>query len=256
METVDRPKHNRGGRILSGLIVIGIGLVLLFKQMHLYIFPSWFFTWPMLLIVWGFFIGVRHGFRGWGGWLILMLVGGVFLVEDYFPQYSLSDYMWPVAIIIVGLFLTLRPRRRINWERMHYRHHQRHWRKWQAYENMFKADSGSDEDFIDSTTVFGEVDKVVVSKNFKGGDIVNIFGGCNINLAQADFTGTVSIDIVQIFGGAKIIVPTDWKIVVKATSVFGGVEDKRPASMIKENADKTLIIEGTSIFAGISIQCY
>jgi hypothetical protein len=40
------------------------------------------------------------------------------------------------------------------------------------------------------------------------------------------------------------------------TSIFGGIEDKRPATMIKENPEKTLVIDGTSIFGGISIQCY
>jgi predicted membrane protein len=131
----------------------------------------------------------------------------------------------------------------------------------QAFQDKFGNASSfgshtSGDDYLDETSVFGGVNKVVVSKNFKGGDIVNIFGGCDINLTQADFTGTITIDFVQIFGGAKIIVPTDWRVVVKTTSIFGGVEDKRPPALIKENPEKTLIIDGTSMFAGISIQCY
>lgn len=255
METVNVPKRNRGGRALGGLIVVAVGVILLLKQMQLYIFPPWLFTWPMLMIVWGLFVGARHGFRGWGGWLIISLLGMVFLVQDYFPQYSISDYIWPIGIIVVGLFLIIRPKRHFNWEEMHYKHRQRHWRKWERWQD-FSNTPASGDDFIDSTAIFGGVNKVIVSKNFKGGDIVNIFGGCDLNLTQADFTGTITIDFVQIFGGAKITVPTDWKIVVNTTSVFGGVEDKRPPSLIKENPDKTLIIDGTSIFAGISIQCY
>ena len=256
--TANKPRRNRGGRALGGLIVVGVGVVLLLKQMNTVIFPYWLFTWPFFLIVLGFYLGVRRQFRGWGGWVILMLVGGAFLVRDYFPQYEISDYIWPIGIIIVGLFLMLRPKRSIDWEKMHDKHRERHWKKWENWEKWenYGSSASNGDDFIDSTSIFGGAHKVVVSKNFKGGDIVNIFGGCEINLTQADFTGKVTLDIVQIFGGANIIVPTDWKVVISSSSIFGQVDDKRPTSLIKENPDKTLVIEGTSIFAGISIQCY
>jgi predicted membrane protein len=269
METEKIKKYNRGGRALGGLIVVAVGVILLLKQMSIVIFPSWLFTWPMFLIVLGFYIGVRHGFRGWGGWLICIFIGSIFLVKDYFPEYHIADYIWPIAFIVAGAYMIFRPRRCHDWESMHYRHRQRYWKskKYGDFSEQNNPAPGetrlndtvgqaSDDDYIDSTSVFGGVNKVVVSKNFKGGDIVNIFGGCEINLTQADFTGTVTLDIVQIFGGAKITVPTDWKIIIKTTSVFGGVEDKRPPALIKENPAKTLVIDGTSIFAGVSIQCY
>ncbi len=253
-EKIKKSNH-RGGRALGGLIVVAVGVILLLKQMSIVIFPHWLFTWPVLLMVWGLFIGARHGFRGWGGWLIMTLVGAVFLIRDYFPQYEVADYIWPLAIIVVGIYLMVRPRRHWDWEDMHEKHRHKYWKKWEKWQDAVNMPPSGD-DFIDSTSVFGGVHKVIVSKNFKGGDIVNIFGGCDLNLTQADFTGTVTIELVQIFGGAKIIVPTDWKIIVNTSSIFGGVEDKRPPSLIKENPEKTLIIDGTSIFAGISIQCY
>lgn len=266
-ETINQPRRNRGGRALGGLIVITVGVILLLKQMNTVIFPHWLFTWPFFLIVLGFYVGARHQFRGWGGWIIMMLVGGVFLVRDYFPQYEIADYIWPIGIIVVGVYLIFRPRRYYDLHDMHYKHHLRYHKKWEKWKDWDKEKGWekwkdavnvppSGDDFIDSVSIFGGISKTILSKNFKGGDIVNIFGGCDINLTQADFTGTVTIDFVQIFGGAKIIVPTDWKIIIRTTSVFGGVEDKRPPSLIKENPDKVLIIDGTSIFAGISVQCY
>jgi predicted membrane protein len=259
METpTEKKNRNLGGRALGGLIVIAVGCALLFRRMHLFIFPYWLFTWPMLLIVIGLFIGIRHGFRSWGGWLILMLIGGVFLIKDYFPEYEVSDYIWPIGIIVFGVYLIFRPRRYFDWQEVHSGHHERHWKNWEhKWQYQYQGNrAASGDDYIESTSIFGGVHKVIVSKNFKGGEVVNIFGGCEINLTQADFIGTVILDFVQIFGGAKIIVPTDWKIVIKSASVFGGVEDKRSPSLIKENPDKTLIIDGTSIFAGVSIQCY
>jgi len=252
-------KYNRGGRALGGLVLVALGVLWLIHRMHLVFFPTWLFTWPMILIVIGIYIGARKGFSG-GGWQVLLLIGGVFILPDiywYYTGSSISGYTWPLAIIAIGIYMILRPRRNFNSARFQakWKHHG------QAYQDKFGDTSsfGSQtrgDDYLDETAIFGGVNRVVVSKNFKGGDVVNIFGGCDINLTQADFTGTVTIDFVQIFGGAKIIVPTDWRVIIKTTSVFGGVEDKRPPTMIKENPEKTLVIDGTSIFAGISVQCY
>jgi predicted membrane protein len=268
METINVPKHNRGGRALGGLILVAIGIMWLLHRMNLFLLPTWLFTTPMFFIALGLYLGARKGFSG-GGWFIFVLAGAIFLIPHIYWFYtgvSISEYTWPLLIIVIGLYMILRPRH-------DFRNSTRFQAKWKSYGDKWK-DEGKDwkqyngpvsgqpvgetssEDYIDATSVFGGVHKVVVSKNFKGGDIVNIFGGCDINLTQADFTGTVTIDFVQIFGGAKIIVPTDWKVIVKTTSIFGGVEDKRPPALIKENPDKTLIIDGTSMFAGISIQCY
>jgi predicted membrane protein len=250
--------YNRGGRAFGGLVIVALGVLWLIHRMHLVFFPTWLFTWPMFLVALGLFIGARKGFYG-GGWLTLIIIGGVFLIPRvywYYTGLSISGYTWPIVIIAIGLYMILRPKRDFR-NSMRFKgkwgHH--NWADNTSYSGLAAGQTTGD-DYLDETSIFGGVNKVVVSKNFKGGDIVNIFGGCDINLTQADFKGTVTIDFVQIFGGAKIIVPTDWKVVVKTTSIFGGVEDKRPPSLIKENPDKTLVIDGTSIFAGISIQCY
>jgi len=261
-------KYNRGGRALGGLVLVALGALWLIHRMHLVLFPTWLFTWPMILIAIGTFVGARKGFSG-GGWQVLLLIGGIFLLPHiywYYTGSSISEYTWPLVVIAFGLYMILRPKRNFHNSarfQAHWKNHGDKWKnygkEWSQYNNPVSAQplGGTNaEDYLDETSIFGGINRVVVSKNFKGGDIVNIFGGCDVNLTQADFNGTVTIDIVQIFGGAKIIVPTDWKVIIKTTSVFGGVEDKRPPSLVKENPDKTLVIEGTSIFAGVSIQCY
>jgi len=271
METEKINKYNNGGRALGGLVVIAAGVILLIKQLNLVFFPTWLFTWPVFLIALGLFIAFRSGFRGRQG-LALILIGGVFLfpkVYWYYTGLSISAYSWPLLLIVVGLWMMFH-RRQHRWDSYshyykHKWHHHGHGFKNKPFENIpfenapFSGQTTgetSSEDFVDETSVFGGIHKVVVSKNFKGGEIVNIFGGCDLNLTQADFTGEATLDVTQIFGGTKIVVPTDWKIVTKMTSVFGGIEDKRPPALVKENPAKTLIIDGTSIFAGISLQCY
>ncbi|HWY98646.1 MAG TPA: DUF5668 domain-containing protein [Bacteroidia bacterium] len=255
--TEDMHKHSRSGRFLGGVIILGIGVVLLLKQLNAVIFPEWLFTWPMIVIAVGFYIGARHNFR-LGGWPIVMLVGGIFLTEEFYPSLNISDYVWPIIIIGAGLLMILRPKRH-HWyagDKAYWKNQKWQWKYHAKYGQPPVAGTYSQDDFIDSVSIFGGVHKVIVSKDFKGGDVVNIFGGAEINLSQADIKGTVVLELVQIFGGTKIIVPADWEIQSKMVSVFGGVEDKRNPIAAKHNPDKVLVIDGTSIFAGIEILSY
>jgi hypothetical protein len=113
----------------------------------------------------------------------------------------------------------------------------------------------SSEDYIDSTAFFGGVHKKIVSKNFKGGDVVTIMGGTEIDLSQADFTGMVKLDVVQIMGATKIIVPAHWEVRTDVTAIFAGFEDKRQQPTVN-NPDKILLIDGTSLFGGIELKNY
>jgi predicted membrane protein len=114
----------------------------------------------------------------------------------------------------------------------------------------------ADHDFMNSTSIFGRVKKNIVSKNFRGGDIVNFMGGAEINLSQADFQGRVVLEVTQIFGGTRIIVPGHWQIHHEMTAIFGGVEDKRQMQPDSIKSDKVLVIKGISFFGGIDIKNY
>jgi hypothetical protein len=72
---------------------------------------------------------------------------------------------------------------------------------------------------------------------------------------QADFTGPIHIEVVQVFGGAKLIVPPHWQIHSEMAAVFGGIEDKR-TPQVNYDADKVVILHGTTFFGGIEIISY
>lgn len=112
------------------------------------------------------------------------------------------------------------------------------------------------DDILDATAVFGGVDKIVLSKNFKGGEIVNIFGGSAIDLTKADIQGHVMIEVTQVFGGTKLIVPPHWHVISDVSAIFAGVDDKRMRHTTTITNDKVLIVKGVSIFAGIEIRSY
>jgi predicted membrane protein len=260
----DPPIRRHSGRFWVPLVLLGVGSVLLLRQMGVEL-PFWIFTWQFLLIGIGIISGLAHGFRG-GGWLIMIFIGSFFLVDD-FTGFSFHQYMWPVAFIAVGLFMLLRPRRSRwpggeNWDKWGGGRFRERIRQKRGYPGFSSGnpDYGKDsktftsENFIDVTTVFGGIHKNIVSKDFKGGDITIFMGGAEINLSQADIQGVARLDITQVMGGTKLIVPSNWEVRSQLTSIFGNVEDKRQSA--STNSDKVLILDGSSVFGGIEIKNY
>ncbi len=234
---------NRSGRIMGGLFIIAIGLMFLAKKAGVD-FPHWIFSFESLLVALGLYLGFRHSFRGFG-WVIPVLIGAFLLLDDIYPYYDISAFTWPLVIIGFGLFIIFRSGRR-----------HRDWRKWDET-HLFTEDS--QEDFLDSTVVFGGVKKNIISKNFKGGETVTVFGGTEINLMQADITGPIVMDLTQILGGTKLIVPPHWRVQSKdLVAIFGGVDDKRPliSNPAADETNKVLILKGTCLLGGIDIRSY
>ena len=231
---------NRSGRVMSGMVLVGVGALLMARQFGAEI-PDWIFTWKMLLIVIGVFVGAKHSFRGFG-WMIPILIGTAFIVDDMLPEVSFHDYMWPLLIIAFGLFMIFRPRHRHrgDWDRSHY----------------WGQSSPSTDDEIDATSVFGGTRKNIITKDFKGGDITTFFGGTDLNFMQADIQGTVTIDVTQVFGGTKLIIPPHWSLKSDVVCLFGSIEDKRPIVKESPDATKILRLSGTCIFGGIDIKSY
>ena len=113
-----------------------------------------------------------------------------------------------------------------------------------------------EDDFVDSTTIFGGSKKIIISKNFRGGDIVNVFGGTELDLTQADMDGQAILELTTVFGGTTLIIPSNWDIKSEAVMIFGGVEDKRKMTTTPEIPRKTLVLQGTVIFGGIDIKSF
>ena len=211
-----RQTNSQEGRIWAGLFLLLVGAVLLLDQMG-FPLPDWLFSWHAFLIALGLFIGFRHNFRG-GLWLILILIGGALEVQDYYPYIELHRFLLPGILILCGLAFVLNPRGgpfsgRYQWKGHQWRSHQ--WKsEWKQDKYRWKYgvtvclhqphEGYSSEDYIvDATAFFGGVHKKIVSKDFKGGDITTIMGGTELDLTQADFTGIVKLDVVQIMGGYK-----------------------------------------------------
>jgi predicted membrane protein len=263
---IEYPNNPRNGKAVAGVALLAIGSILLIRQFDIFFIPHWLFTWPMWLIFWGLFIGARCNFQKPSAFM-LMALGVVFLLNENI--HGVGNIVWPCAIICFGLWMILRRHSHLDYKGKHYKD-KWDWHNHSGQPNEPVVDytsstvppnSGSTypptgDDYLDAVSIFGGVKKTILSKDFKGGDIVNIFGGAELDFTQADINGRVIIDITQIFGGTKIIVPSHWQVVSDIAAVFAGIDDKRMKMTAAPNSDKILVLKGVSIFAGVDIRSF
>jgi len=223
--------------------------------------PKWIFSWEVLLILFGILSGIKHRFRT-AGWIVMIAIGSIFLIDDQMPQLDLHEYIVPIIIIGVGALFILRPKP--NWE---FGRHRREWRnnrrfnRWNGPQDFGtqeqEEETSDDTDYLKVNSVFSGIKRTILSKNFKGGKVSCVFGGAEIDLTQADINGRVVLRIEQAFGGTKLIIPPHWNVQNEIDGAFHGVDDQRKYNTnITPDANKVLVLKGSCMFAGIDIRSY
>lgn len=252
-QEMERHTEPRSSRIWGGLILVAAGFLLLAYKMGAPI-PDWLFTWPVLLIGLGLLTGIKNKFHNPGSYM-LMLLGIIFLLDQSIPGIDLHNYIIPIVLIAIGLLFIFRPKssacRRSRWHGADPR-----FPFSKAYMPDSETDPGINPEYIDVHAVFGGIKKNIQSKNFKGGEIVSFMGGSEINFMQADIQHPITLEINNVFGGTKLIIPSNWDVKNEISAVFGGVEDKRNFNNSIPDSTKKILLTGTCVFGGIEITNY
>ena len=242
----DFRKRQQQSKILIGLLVIAFGTIFLLDRSGMDI-PNWIYSWKIILIAAGVVTLVKNGFKKFSGY-IMIAVGGIFLINEFQPHTIDSKLLIPVVVIGIGLTIL--------WKGLGFgRKHEKH----NDFETVMFDSSKEDasSDYFESRTIFGGTEKNIVSKNFRGAKITSVFGGTELNLTNADLKQPATIDATTAFGGLTIAVPSNWRVQSELTTIFGGVEDKRPMVNSSETEDhKVLILTGNCFFGGVEIHSY
>ena len=253
---IDQSNGMRNSRIWSGFIFVIAGILLLAYKMGAPV-PGWLFTWPVLLIAIGLLTGIKSRFHNPGS-SIMILIGGIFLLDQSIPGIDFHNYIVPIILISIGLLFILRPRPARCGRR------NRYWNRMDFNEEAFANNAGRGDahpaddnaEYINVHAVFGGIKKNIVSKNFKGGEIVSFMGGSEINFMQADIQHPVVVDVNNVFGGTKLIIPSNWDVKNEISAVFGGVEDKRSFNNSVPDSNKKILLKGACVFGGIEVTNY
>lgn len=230
--------HLTSNRPVIGLILVLIGLFLVLRNTGFFPYgmSRIVFSWPMLLVAIGLVITLGSSGSKSSG-VIVMAVGAFFLIPHIFRDAFDIDLFWPSIFIIIGVIFIFTKRH--GW-------------------NSVTTTGVIGDDYIDYVNVFSGGERQIVSENFKGGKISAVFGGMELDLTQAKLaTGSNVIEIACIFGGATLIVPDDWNILIQVTPVLGGFSDSRkllPGRVV--DPTKQLIIKGAVVFGGGEIKSY
>jgi len=246
----DYEKKHKRGKIVSGILVVIIGCLFLARELGVLI-PASLLTWKMLIVGIAIAIIIKNNFKTTKGFLLL-LVGLAFLISDFYPQLAIKAFIWPLLVIAFGLIIIFKPRKNHHprfgkrFRRRGYGNH----RQWidEEEEQIVSADK------IEINTVMSAVKKSMISKNFKGGYIQNELGSSEVNLLQADFEGTVVLEINVRMGGVELTIPANWEIQPELDLVMGNVEDNRPVQATDKN--KILILRGNVFMGNIEIKSF
>jgi predicted membrane protein len=237
LERMHRPGFSR---MALGILLLGFGALILVRSLGIMTpqMENIIFSWQMFLIALGILFISKSENRISG--TVLILVGGFFMLNEFADlPFNAKQLFWASLFILVGIMILFRG-------------------TWHPFHVGGPLTPGDDSlDYVDELNVFGGSEKRIITKNFKGGKITNIFGGSTLDFSEASLAeGKNVLDVVSIFGGFKLIIPHDWTIKLEVTSILGGIADKRTHVNESPNPDKMLIIRGSAIFGGGEIKNY
>ncbi|MBW8845109.1 MAG: hypothetical protein JF607_09075 [Burkholderiales bacterium] len=233
-----RLRRHPAHRLFFGLGVIGIGVLALLDNLHVFGQPLLRTFWPLALVLFGLarLIWPRHA----GSWLFgtaLIVVGGVLTAQNLgYTHFELRDW-WPVLVILAGLSILLRgafPRRRDD------------------LDPGFDTSTLEHGDHVNLDATFSGIRQQNDSRSFKGGRIDATFGGIELDLRQAAMDGPEAVlELSARFSGIELRVPREWLVVVNITPTLGAVNDQTVPPM---NPAHRLVLRGETVFGGIEIK--
>ncbi len=244
METnVQKPKRDSdtSNRFIIGILLVIAGFILILEKTTVLPAPidnfidDIIFSWQMLLIVIGVITLAGSGNKTPG--IVLIAVGGFFLIPDLFSDYFRSfNFFWPALFIVIGVVLLINSRRlgdRLNYS------------------------TGSKADMIDYVNVFSGAERQLITENFMGGKVTSVFGGGEVDLTRSSLApGNNIVEITCIFGGTTLIVPESWNVIIDVTPILGGFSDGRKiGSDVIRDTTRSLTVKGVVIFGGGELKC-
>jgi len=193
--------------------------------------------WPLLIILLGLWKLIIWGAQSLSSGLLLVVIGILCLLASLdVITWSNLFQIWPVFLIVIGVWILLRPTRHLS--------------------EKLRAAEGEDIDVLDAWALFGGAERQVSSSHFKGGKATAMFGGIEIDLRKARLAdGEQALDVTSIFAGIEIRVPEDWDVWVTGSPIFGGIDDKRAARTNgRSTSGGRLHINAFAMFGGVEIK--
>ena len=221
--------HRSTGSLVFGSMLALLGVVLLLDNLGLIDADDVLQFWPLLLIAFGAVQIVQRNDTGGKTFGMIIGIVGLWLLLNNLDIVSLSLFaLWPLLLIGLGILLLVRSSR----------------------SDLPAATDGGET--VNAFALLSGARRVSSSRDFQGGKLTAIMGGCEIDLRQADIkSDSAAIDVFALAGGIEMTVPSGWVVESRVTPILGGVDDKtvRPAA-----GGKTLFVTGSVIMGGVELK--
>lgn len=253
MNREPRTPGSFASRLVTGLIVVAIGLAFLGDNLGLLNVEDFFRLWPFALVAIGAAKLLQRcsaGCRLFGA--VLVFIGGLGIADEYFHVSVDVWRWWPLAIVAFGIMILMRglrpggdelgvrvaPPAGIG----------------QARSGPAFGASGSqtsNESTASEFAVWSGVKRRVTSASFRSATLTAVMGGIEFDLRPASTaTGEAVVEVFAMWGGIEITVPPDWRVTTKVVPLLGGVEDRTSGA---QDARHHLIVKGTAIMGGVEV---
>lgn len=229
---------------IAGILVLSnAGLFNIFGLRDLIgaIFRLIFNSIPYVLTLAGIFWIARSGKREAPLMAWLVIVFGAVLIVSQIGLFGLSfgDMVAPMILITVAFFLVnprnLLPRRL----------------------NTSNDELDPNQQEIKLFAFMGGGELNYHSKQLKGGEVMAIWGGYDLDFSDADMEGdSMQLNLYCIMGGIEITVPANWKVEKSgAVCIMGGYSNKTRDMAEELNLpSKTLVVTGLALMGGGEIR--
>jgi Cell wall-active antibiotics response 4TMS YvqF/Domain of unknown function (DUF5668) len=235
-----------GWSLMFGLLVAGAGVVLLLDQQGLLDAGRVFqYFWPAVCIAFGLiYLFQGGGRRMWGG---VLLVIGVLLALDYSGRVRVP--IWPLIIIAVGgmmIWQAIAPNTNPLTGKVS---------SWRDQISRWGGGNSTDSDF-NQVAILGGFKRRFTGKNFRGGNILTICGGFDIDLRQASIEGDGAvIDATSVMGGGEIKVPSSWVVSIEGMGIMGAFVDETNQIPATDSAPRQhLVVKGIAFMGGVVVK--
>ena len=206
-------------KLVAGIFFTILGVLLTLDNLDLYDAGRVLRWWPAVLIVFGL---LNVGDEARRGVASVAIVAGAVLLALRAHWIHLSFWsLWPVVMIFIGAVIVLRAL------------------------GVSGPESRSNLWGVLNTRKL-TLDPADLDRR----QIVAFMGGTEVELTNADFEGPVTLEVLAVWGGIGIRVPSGWEVIVEAVPVMGGID-------IKTNGPSTgrrLIVRGLVLMSGMEIK--
>lgn len=248
-------------KIIVGIIIVMVGLNIILSEtgVQFTLFFDGWWTLPIIILAVASMLKQGVDARNFG-----MLLLGSWLLADqrgWIPSWLEGRYIAGAAIIVVGLLFVTGNKHSFASKdgstsgTSHHDSYQPGGTQADPEAHTPHTHSGyrHDEASVPSyTAIFSGQEVSSSSSNLDGANLFALFGGLTVDFNRAVIDHDIMIDASAFFGGIELRFPRNVKVEVKATPLFGGVENSAKTPLSEEAP--VVVIRCLVAFGGVEIK--